>query len=974
MGQKNKVAKKRLDKFYYLAKERGYRSRAAFKLLQLDKKYEFLSKAKGVLDLCAAPGSWMQVARAQMPKGSPCIGVDLAAIKPIPKCVALQEDITTQKCRSAIKREMKDAKIDVVLHDGAPNVGTAWLQDAFGQNELVVHALRLACDFMVPGATFVTKAFRSADYNALLYVFQQLFRTVDATKPQASRMESAEIFVVCQGFTSAKIDPKFLDPKHVFAEYENAERPKTNVLQAKVGAKARPDGYDPQKQVIRSVLPVVDFVLEGAPVKALGDYNAFSWDDASPQCQLWQTMPQTTAAVREACIDLKLLGKKDFRMLLTWRLKAAEKWRKAEAAAQRESDDDDDDASEMDEEEAEEAAAKVEEGELTELERLAAQRAKVLKRKEAEKRRRMKERLALKMEHPGDRLDVSEDIELFSFDKIRKMGSSQRRVEVDADADELADDDGAAEAGRSKGGGGGAGDGSDADGSDAEGDYLAKLDAELNAMYADYQARAGRRASAQLTLDESDGPLSKKKRRKAVNAATEAEEGEADPAAYDAEWAGRGRFGSRAKAEVFDALGDGDDDDDDDDDDAQGAAGGTAEGQRRGRSDFSVSSRAEAAWYGQGLFDGLDGDDDEEEVAAMAEAGRAKSKRARTDGAADGAAAIGPANKPMLPIGGTAPGDAPATGGKAAKAPKGGAAKAAKAASGASEAETGSGDGARSAERASGRKRVRGAGPIGPGGMPKDDAKFQDLPAEGGEKVVGGVSKSGERYVSDDEEGEEAASGAATHEESLQASIERQAEAIVLGQMLLRPDKRRALEDAAYNRYTRNDRGLPQWFIDDEKKFAAPSGYGIELDEGMLEKARNGLKDITARTIGKVAEAKARKQRRLQRAMTKIRKKANAVAAKEDLSEREKAREVEKLYKKKLEPKNKKKTLVIGRKFEAGSSGKKGYGIKMVDRRLKKDARAEKAAAKKGGGPKGGGVKKGGRERSNRQKSKNKRR
>jgi len=237
------------------------------------------------------------------------------------------------------------------------------------------------------------------------------------------------------------------------------------------------------------------------------------------------------------------------------------------------------------------------------------------------------------------------------------------------------------------------------------------------------------------------------------------------------------------------------------------------------------------------------------------------------------------------------------------------------------------------------------------------------------------VSKSGERYVSDDDDDEqEEVSGGATHAESMQASIERQAEAIVLGQMLLRPDKRRALEDAAYNRYTRNDRGLPQWFIDDEKKFAAPSGYGLELDEGMLEQARNGLKDITARTIGKVAEAKARKQRRLQRALTKIRKKANAVAAKEDLSEREKAREVEKLYKKKLEPKKKKKTLVIGRKFEAGSSGKKGHGIKMVDKRLKKDARAEKAAAKKGGGPKGGGIQNGGRERSSRQNKRHKRR
>ena len=275
MPGKNKVAKKRLDKFYYLAKERGYRSRAAFKLLQLDKKFEFLCKSKGCLDLCAAPGSWMQAARQIMPKDAPIIGVDLAPIKPIPKCSSLVEDITTQKCRAALKRELKGNVIDVVLHDGAPNVGTAWLQDAFGQNELTLAALRLATEFLQPGGAFVTKVFRSNDYNALLYVFNSLVLKVEATKPQASRAESAEIFVVCRGFKNATIDPKFLDPKHVFSMVEEEDKT-VNVLQQKKGKKARPEGYDGGTQLLNSKMSVKDFVLGSTPVKQLGEVNAFT--------------------------------------------------------------------------------------------------------------------------------------------------------------------------------------------------------------------------------------------------------------------------------------------------------------------------------------------------------------------------------------------------------------------------------------------------------------------------------------------------------------------------------------------------------------------------------------------------------------------------------------------------------------------------------------------------------------------------
>ncbi len=101
------------------------------------------------------PQSWCQVCAETMPRDSIIIGVDLAPIKAIPKVITFQSDITTEKCRATIRTHLKTWKADCVLHDGAPNVGTAWVQDSYNQAELALHSLKLATEFLVEGGTFV---------------------------------------------------------------------------------------------------------------------------------------------------------------------------------------------------------------------------------------------------------------------------------------------------------------------------------------------------------------------------------------------------------------------------------------------------------------------------------------------------------------------------------------------------------------------------------------------------------------------------------------------------------------------------------------------------------------------------------------------------------------------------------------------------------------------------------------------------
>lgn len=333
MGQTKKHAKGRLDKYYHLAKEQGYRARSAFKLIQLNKKYSFLETAKVTVDLCAAPGGWCQVAHKYMPKPSIIIGLDLAPIKPITGVITHVQDITTAQCRATLKKELKTWKADVFLHDGAPNVGVSWAQDAFTQSELVLSALKLASEFLVPGGTFVTKVFRSKDYNKLMWVFNQLFAKVEATKPTASRSVSAEIFVVCQEYYAPKkIDPRLLDPAYAFKEVDDIDEPV--VLDAKqikeqqgqmMNELFHPEkrtrhreGYADGANVLHTTCDVSEFVQSIDFLGLLVRSNTMTFGPNPLNEQIKQSK-LTTEEILEYLGDLKVLGKKEFKMLIKWR-------------------------------------------------------------------------------------------------------------------------------------------------------------------------------------------------------------------------------------------------------------------------------------------------------------------------------------------------------------------------------------------------------------------------------------------------------------------------------------------------------------------------------------------------------------------------------------------------------------------------------------------------------------------------------
>jgi len=188
------------DAYVHRAQAEGWRSRAAFKLIELDERDRFLRPGCRVVDLGAAPGGWSQVAVSRVgPKGR-VIALDLLPMEPIPGVAFLQGDFRTDAVLEALRAEIGVRAIDVVISDLAPNVSGVAGVDQPRAMHLAELALEFAGDCLVEGGTLVVKLFQGGGFDEFVAAVRRRFGRVAVRKPKASRPESREVYLVARGF------------------------------------------------------------------------------------------------------------------------------------------------------------------------------------------------------------------------------------------------------------------------------------------------------------------------------------------------------------------------------------------------------------------------------------------------------------------------------------------------------------------------------------------------------------------------------------------------------------------------------------------------------------------------------------------------------------------------------------------------------------------------------------------------------
>ncbi|KAJ7786428.1 FtsJ-domain-containing protein [Mycena metata] len=827
MGKaQKKTGKGRLDKYYKLAKEQGYRARSAFKLIQLNKKYSFLESARCCIDLCAAPGGWLQVASKYMPQNS----VDLVPIKPIPRVVTFASDITTTQCRNLIRMSSRTGArtlyCTTVLRTSVP---PGFRMPTVNPNSCLM-SLKLAVDFLVKGGTFVTKVFRSADYNNLIWVFNQLFGKVEATKPPSSRNVSAEIFVVCRDFLAPKhIDPKFLDPKHVFKDLaantasgtdkgSSAQNIQANVFQPEKKRRKR-DGYEDGDYTLFKSVPIAEFVRAPDPITVLGTVNKMTVCDRGRKESTWYALDITTGDIKANCDDLKVLGKGDFKALLKWRLALRE-----ELGLDNKTKDTEDATETVEIVEEVDEDQQIQE-ELERLNAEAAARTKRERRRANEVKTRTIQRMQLQMTAP---LDIG-------LEQHDAAGGLAALGEDDGESDE---EDVA---------------------SDNESESVLDSDEErqrkMDGLYDSYRERM-RERDAKFKVKES----------REKNAEREEWRGIKEPIDVDSD--SEEEEGGWDKMEVAkERSGDTSSDDDSDSEDEEDEKPTTRKRPRTETAPAKPSKRAKL-------------------VTDLREPKQPASQAAKVWFSQDLFASMGDS----LDVG----------------------------------------DDASDAE------------------MSDSDANWEDTMTQTDDnfEIVKAVEDDVDMWDVDERE-----RGSIEARENQKSHGLITAEAVTLAQQLVNRQKTKTqLINDGFNRYSLNSKdGLPDWFLDEEAKFYKPN---LPITKEAVAALRAKQRALDARPIKKVAEAKARKKFKAAQRLEKAMKKAEGVNATSDMSEREKAQQIEKVMRKGLSSGQKAKKeikVVVAKGAHKGLKGRP-KGVKgrytMVDSRMKKEVRAKKRVEK----------------------------
>ena len=196
------------DPYVAEAHRRGLRSRAAFKLMQLDERYKLMKSGDRVVDLGAAPGGWAQVAvdRVKSLKGKgQVVGVDLQEMEPIPGAILLLLDFTDEGADDKVK-DLLGGPVDLVMSDMAAPATGHRQTDHMRIMGLCELALQFAVEVLTPGGSFVAKVLKGGTEGELLKLMKRNFQTVRHAKPEASRADSAEAYVIATGFRGTSSD------------------------------------------------------------------------------------------------------------------------------------------------------------------------------------------------------------------------------------------------------------------------------------------------------------------------------------------------------------------------------------------------------------------------------------------------------------------------------------------------------------------------------------------------------------------------------------------------------------------------------------------------------------------------------------------------------------------------------------------------------------------------------------------------